>query len=281
MVYIIALLLLTLGVGGVTRAWIQKRRREDIYRLLDVSGQQSKLTAPDKTTPVERIMKKSSRLISLSAMLDKNIMAKGVAAAFLTLLLVIINITGVYAISQDVLLLCVLFIVVVVILLPNLIKEMAIKRHMKRISDDLPFVIDMIAVCVQSGMTIEKALRYIADNTSAINPNIATLFDRVMLKTEVNGINAALEQLYEEVPGTEVRMLCSTLQQSIKYGSSIYQVLIELSKEMRELQLLQIEEKVASLSARMTLPMIVFIMFPLLIIVAGPGIIGMVAIWSN
>ena len=93
----------------------------------------------------------------------------------------------------------------------------------------------MLAVCVQSGMTIEKALRYIADNTYAINPNIATLFDRAMLKTEVNGINAALEQLYEEVPGTEVRMLCSTLQQSIKYGSSIYQVLIDLSKEMREL----------------------------------------------
>ncbi len=83
-----------------------------------------------------------------------------------------------------------------------------------------------------------------------------------MLKTEVNGINAALEQLYEEVPGTEVRMLCSTLQQSIKYGSSIYQVLIDLSKEMRELQLLNTEEKVASLSAKMTLPMIAFIMFP-------------------
>ena len=214
-------------------------------------------------------------------MLDKNIVAKALTALALTMLLFLIDVSGIYTFSRDILFLCILSVVVVVILLPNLLKEMTIKKHMKRISDDLPFVIDMLAVCVQSGMTIEKALRYIADNTYAINPNIATLFDRAMLKTEVNGINAALEQLYEEVPGTEVRMLCSTLQQSIKYGSSIYQVLIDLSKEMRELQLLNTEEKVASLSAKMTLPMIAFIMFPLLVIVAGPGIIGMVSIWSN
>lgn len=281
MFYIIALTLLVLGAGGLTRVWLLKRRRERIYHLLEQSSQQYAFIPQDNTTPVERIMRKTSRLVSWTAMLDKNIVAKALTALALTMLLFLIDVSGIYTFSRDILFLCILSVVVVVILLPNLLKEMTIKKHIKRISDDLPFVIDMLAVCVQSGMTIEKALRYIADNTYAINPNIATLFDRAMLKTEVNGINAALEQLYEEVPGTEVRMLCSTLQQSIKYGSSIYQVLIDLSKEMRELQLLHTEEKVASLSAKMTLPMIAFIMFPLLVIVAGPGIIGMVSIWSN
>lgn len=281
MFYIIALTLLVFGVGGLTRVWVLKRRRERIYHLLERSGQQYAFTPQDNTTPVERIVRKTSRLVSWTAMLDKNIVAKTLTVVVVTLLLVLIDASGIYPFSREILFLCVLACVVVVILLPNLVKEMTIKKHMKRISDDLPFVIDMLAVCVQSGMTIEKALRYIADNTYAINPNIATLFDRAMLKTEVNGINAALEQLYQEVPGTEVRMLCSTLQQSIKYGSSIYQVLIDLSKEMRELQLLNTEEKVASLSAKMTLPMIAFIMFPLLVIVAGPGFIGMVSMWSN
>lgn len=281
MFYIIALTLLVFGVGGLTRVWVLKRRRERIYHLLERSSQQYAFTPQDNTTPVERIVRKTSRLVSWTAMLDKNIVAKTLTVVVVTLLLVLIDASGIYPFSREILFLCVLACVVVVILLPNLVKEMTIKKHMKRISDDLPFVIDMLAVCVQSGMTIEKALRYIADNTYAINPNIATLFDRAMLKTEVNGINAALEQLYQEVPGTEVRMLCSTLQQSIKYGSSIYQVLIDLSKEMRELQLLNTEEKVASLSAKMTLPMITFIMFPLLVIVAGPGFIGMVSMWSN
>ncbi|MGX8886728.1 type II secretion system F family protein [Raoultella ornithinolytica] len=281
MFYIIALALLVLGTGGLARIWLLRQRRQRIYHLLEQSSNQYAFIPQDNTTPFERIMRKTSRLVSWTAMLDKNIVAKTLVVFIATLLLVLVNAAGIYTFSHEMLFLCVIACVVVVILLPNLVKEMVIKKHMKRISDDLPFVIDMLAVCVQSGMTIEKALRYIADNTYAINPNIATLFDRAMLKTEVNGINAALEQLYEEVPGTEVRMLCSTLQQSIKYGSSIYQVLIDLSKEMRELQLLNTEEKVASLSAKMTLPMITFIMFPLLVIVAGPGFIGMVSVWEK
>lgn len=76
-------------------------------------------------------------------------------------------------------------------------------------------------------------------------------------------------------------MFCTTLQQSIKFGSSIYQTLISLSKEMRDIQLLDMEEKVASLSAKMTMPMIGFIMFPLLAIIAGPGLIGMMSLWGN
>ncbi|VTR14822.1 Uncharacterised protein [Serratia fonticola] len=75
-------------------------------------------------------------------------------------------------------------------------------------------------------------------------------------------------------------MFSSTLQQSIKFGSSVYVVLLELSKEMREIQLLIIDEKVSSLAAKMSLPMILFIMFPILALVGGPGVIRMVAIWS-
>lgn len=58
-------------------------------------------------------------------------------------------------------------------------------------------------------------------------------------------------------------------------------MLVELSKEMREMQLLSVEEKVASLSAKMAAPMILFIMFPILAIVAGPGFIRMMAIWGS
>ncbi len=282
MLYIIILALLMAGVGGVVHALVQKSRKDKLYQLLTInSAQQQDTNIQDDISPVERVLKKTSRLVSLTAMLDKNIMAKGIIFSSLLVILFLLDATGVYKMETDMLLLCILMIGIVVILLPSMIKNTTIKKRMKRISDDLPFIIDMMAVCVQSGMTVEKSLRYIADNTQDINTDIATLLDRTMMKTDVSGIASALEQLYQEVPSNEVRMFCSTLQQSIKYGSSIYQVLIDLSKEMREIQLLAMEEKVASLSAKMTLPMIVFIMFPLLAMVAGPGLIGMVSIWSK
>lgn len=282
MFYIMMLLLVMLGLGGMLYSWSQQARRKKLYRLLEMNSfQQQDIVRRDDTSPVERILKKSSKLVSLTAMLDKNIMAKAIAFIVLSLMLLVLDISGIYAMSRDIMLLGFLVIIMLVILLPNAIKAAAIKKRMKSISDDLPFIIDMMAVCVQSGMTVEKSLRYIADNTEDINPDIATLLDRTMIKSELSGISSALEQLYQEIPSNEVRMFCSTLQQSIKYGSSIYQVLLELSKEMRTIQLLSMEEKVASLSAKMTVPMIAFIMFPLLIIVAGPGLIGMVTMWSK
>ncbi|VTR14826.1 Uncharacterised protein [Serratia fonticola] len=82
-----------------------------------------------------------------------------------------------------------------VLLLPNKIKNMIIASRVKRICDDLPFIIDMMAVCVQSGMTIENAIRYLSINTATINPDISALLTRVIMKMEVSGMTEALDML--------------------------------------------------------------------------------------
>lgn len=282
MLYIIVLLLLLIGIFGVGYQLAQNRRRDKLRNLLEISYAKQ-VTQPQAkvVAPVERLLKKNSRLVRVSDLLDQNIVAKVIAAVILSLLLFWLDASGIYTMDSNTLLLAIIAIVAIVILLPDRIKSMVVNRRKMGIANDLPFIIEMMAVCVQSGMTIENALKYISENTREINQDIASMFDRVMMKNEVSGISAALEQLYEEIPANEIRMFCTTLQQSIKYGSSVYQVLIDLSKEMRDIQLLAVEEKVASLSARMTMPMIAFIMFPLLLIVAGPGIIGMMSTWGK
>ncbi|MRT58501.1 type II secretion system F family protein [Enterobacteriaceae bacterium RIT693] len=278
MYIIIIVVMLLLGIGGLLISRMRQAKRTKIFSQLDAAlNAMQDMNEQNDSSQVERALKKTSRLVSLSAMLDKNVMAKAIVATVSTVILFISNAAGIYEMSADIMIICILVVLLVVILLPNAIKNATIKKRMKSVANDFPFVIDMMAVCVQSGMTVEKALRYIAENINSINPDIAILLERTMLKAEVGGMSVALEQLYQEVANNEVRMFCSTLQQSIKFGSSIYQVLIDLSKEMRAVQLISTEEKVASLSAKMTLPMIAFIMFPLLIIVAGPGIIGMIS----
>lgn len=281
MLYIL-LLLLIIAVPGLGYQLHQRQRRDKQRQLLEMNYTKQINSAPLKVdAPIERLLKKNSRLVRVTDILDQNVIYKLGIATGLSLVLFWIDAQGIYALGSTMLMVAIFIVVAVVILLPDRIKSAVVKRRIKSICNDLPFIIDMVAVCVQSGMTVEAALRYISDNTRNINPDIAAMLDRTMLKNEVSGISAALEQLYEEVPANEVRMFCSTLQQSIKYGSSVYQVLVDLSKEIRDIQLLAVEEKVASLSARMTVPMIAFIMFPLLIIVAGPGIIGMMSTWGN
>lgn len=282
MVYFIAVALVIIGCVQISHHLIQKSRKNRIRRLLELNTIQDSLTWQlEDTPPVERMIKKTSRLVRVTSLLDKSIVVKIIGGGGVSALLLILNACGIYPMSKDIIMLGITLIIVLVILLPEQLKKIIIKKRMRHISDDLPFMIDLMAVCVQSGMSIENTFRYISENTADINQDIATLLARTVVKNEVSGMNAALEQLYQEMPDNEVRILCSTLQQSIKYGSSIYQVLLDLSKEIREMQLLSTEEKVASLSSKMTIPMIVLIMLPLLIIIAGPGLINMVLTWSN
>lgn len=282
MFYLFSLLMIVLGLSGIILHVFKKNRKEKILNLLN--SHRISLDAAegmDGISHVETLLKKSSRLISLTTVLDENIFFKVLISIVFGVVLFLLSVMGVFSMTLDVIFICFLFVVIIIIALPGIVKKGIIKNRIKNISNDLPFIIDMMAVCIQSGMTVEKSMRYISENARHINKDIAILLERVMLKTDVSGINSALEQLYQENVSNDVRMFCTTLQQSIKFGSSIYQMLISLSKEIREIQLLDMEEKVAGLSAKMTMPMIGFIMFPLLAIIAGPGFIGMVSLWGN
>jgi tight adherence protein C len=145
-----------------------------------------------------------------------------------------------------------------------------LNKKIRKLANDVPLLVDMLAVMIQSGMTVEGGLRFVKDKFSPINPDMASVLDRACLKMDINGINSALTLIYEEVPCREVKMLCSTLQQSVNYGSSIYNTLLSLSGEIRETQILETEEKIAAASAKMTLPMMLFILLPILVVVVGP-----------
>ncbi|MBJ9240215.1 UNVERIFIED_ORG: tight adherence protein C [Citrobacter freundii] len=252
-------------------------------KISSVLGRQGNIIAKNEelVSNIEKIYRKTSKTVTFFDFLDSNIFLKfGMIIAF-ALLIFTLGALGILKYDKQTQAIIIGVALVFVILTPPRIKNYIMRKKTKKINVDLPYVIDIMSICVQSGMTIENALIYISKNIQFINSDIASLLERTAIKIEVSGIVSALDQLYEEVPSAEVRMFCTTLQQSITYGASISTVLVELSKEMREMQLLSVEEKVASLSAKMAAPMILFIMFPILAIVAGPGFIRMMAIWGS
>lgn len=252
-------------------------------KISSVLGRQGNIIAKNEelVSNIEKIYRKTSKTVTFFDFLDSNIFLKfGMIIAF-ALLIFTLGALGILKYDKQMQAIIIGVALVFVILTPPRIKNYIMRKKTKKINVDLPYVIDIMSICVQSGMTIENALIYISKNIQFINSDIASLLERTAIKIEVSGIVSALDQLYEEVPSAEVRMFCTTLQQSITYGASISTVLVELSKEMREMQLLSVEEKVASLSAKMAAPMILFIMFPILAIVAGPGFIRMMAIWGS
>ena len=116
-------------------------------------------------------------------------------------------------------------------------------------------------------------MKYIGERFGHLDANLSNLILLVVKKAEVSGLEESLNELYRSIDLTEMRMFTATLQQSVHYGTSLYENLMELSKDIRELQLLVTEEKIGSLSAKMSVPLILFIMFPITILIAAPGIL--------
>ncbi|HCW3112786.1 type II secretion system F family protein [Citrobacter amalonaticus] len=285
MIYIISFIVFLTGMRSILLLIYRKQRANKVKKLINFSKVDSNkkniLTYGTNLieTQLDKTFKKNSKLVSISSELDKNVKVKAFLFVVIASPVLIANYMGWMKLDNQMLMIVLLAILGVIVIVPSRVQTAISQRRFRRISNDIPYCIDLLAVCIQSGMTVEASLAYISHKMEVINKDLSSLLIRTVLRADVSGINAALEQLSGEVVNEEVRMMCSALLQSTKFGSSIYAVLIDLSKEIRQMQLLAMEEKVAALSTKMTFPMIAFILFPLIAIVAGPGLIKMTSTW--
>jgi len=141
-----------------------------------------------------------------------------------------------------------------------------------KLSSKMPYLLDLMAVCVQTGMTIEASIKYLCQEMKGFDKDLAYMLNRTNDRSRLIGLEKALEELQQQVPSNEIRSFVMTLNQSLHYGSSVYQVLTTLAADIREVQMLSLEEKIGKLAAKMSIPLIIFIMIPIVILIAAPGV---------
>lgn len=216
---------------------------------------------------LELLLINNNPFLKILAVLDKNIRVK------LLVTLLLSGLYYLYAVKNDSNFVIGLSIILVfIIVIPGILTNAILKAKVKKIMVDLPGFIDLVAVNVQTGISIDAALKQVAIDFKKLNPNLTYVMLRIIRKSELTGLSQALQDFSISLPTTEIRMFCTVLQQSLNFGSSIYSHLIQLSADIREIQLLIIEEKLGTLSAKMSIPLILFIMFPIIILILAPGI---------
>ena len=276
-----------IGIGSrqlfVTYSFL--KNKEKVGLLLNNENQEKitpKKHLNEKNAAFEKILAKNSVSISfLKSFQDKNSWK---------IYAVIIAFSAFYFINQlfefievdsSILLIILLLITILVIFIPDFIVKKQTARKIKTVSRDLPLVIDMMAIMVRSGMTVESSFRYLSTRVKPINKDIAAILERACLMMDVNGIELSIDLIQREVPSKEVRMFCVTLRRSISYGNSIYEALLDLSTEMRDMQRLTIEEKIAALAAKLTIPTMLFFLAPVLAIIAGPVFMNILSTFNR
>ncbi|ELP1877321.1 type II secretion system F family protein [Vibrio vulnificus] len=187
---------------------------------------------------------------------------------------------GLLAVSQELIdfnemMLIGAFALIIFVVGPDLYLSSRTNSITRHISSRLPFLLDLMNVCVHTGMTIEATLEYLAKELQTVDKYLAFTVNVTVQKSKVIGIEKALEEFYEMVPSSEAQSFVMTLVQSLKFGSSVGQVLGTLATDIRQISMMELEEKIGKLGAKMSIPMIIFIMVPIIILIVAPGIMRM------
>lgn len=171
----------------------------------------------------------------------------------------------------------ILVLVVIIIIGPDLLLKSMQERRNRKVSGQLPYLLDLMAVCVQTGMTLEAALAYLGHELEEFDRDLAWVMRYTDNRSRIIGLPAALDDLATQFPSNEMCSFVNTLSQNLHHGSSIYDILVALSVNIREIQLLDTEERVGKLAAKMSVPLILLIMFPIVILITAPGVMRLMS----
>lgn len=156
--------------------------------------------------------------------------------------------------------------------LPNLfVSNTATKRQLS-IKRAWPDGLDLILICVESGISIEAAMRRVSEEMVEQSPELA---EEMVLTTAELSFLQERRQAYENLATrTQLDMVKSVTQaliQAERYGTPIAQALRVLAQESRDDRMAEAEKKAAALPPKLTVPMILFFLPVLMAVILGPA----------
>lgn len=160
---------------------------------------------------------------------------------------------------------------------PIILLKNRLQNRRSDIKRNWPDAMDLLLICVESGMSVEAAFRKVAEE---IAPQSIVLSEELSLTTaELNYLQdrqSAYRRLYDRTEVDEVRSVVTSLIQSDKYGTPVGRALRVLSAEGRALRMAAAEKKAAALPPKLTVPMILFFLPVLFAVIMTPAIIQLV-----
>ena len=157
--------------------------------------------------------------------------------------------------------------------LPDIFISNATSRRQQSIMRAFPDALDLMLICVESGMSIESAFGKVA---AEIGTQSVELAEELGLTTaELSYLpdrSQAFDNLAKRCGHSGVKSVAIALNQAEKYGTPMGQALRITAQENREMRMQSAEQKAASLPAKLTVPMIIFFLPCLFVVILGPAI---------
>ncbi|MBU2326139.1 MAG: type II secretion system F family protein [Alphaproteobacteria bacterium] len=156
--------------------------------------------------------------------------------------------------------------------LPNIYISNRIGKRQKSIRRAWPDALDLMLICVESGISLEAAMRRVSDEIGEQSPELAE--EMVLTTAELSFLpdrRQALENLGTRTQLDGVKNVVQALIQADRYGTPVAQALRVLAQEGRDERMNEAEKKAAALPPKLTVPMILFFLPVLVAVILGPA----------
>ena len=154
---------------------------------------------------------------------------------------------------------------------PMIFLKNAISKRQLSIRRAFPDALDLLLICIESGMSIEAAFRKVSVE---IGSQSVALAEELSLTTAelsyLQDRKVAYENLASRTGLEGVKSVCLALQQSERYGTPLGTSLRVMAQENRDMRMTEAEKKAAALPPKLTVPMILFFLPVLFVVILGP-----------
>jgi tight adherence protein C len=154
---------------------------------------------------------------------------------------------------------------------PMLFLRNAITKRQLSIRRAFPDALDLLLICIESGMSVEIAFRKVS--VEIVTQSVALSEEFTLTTAELSYLQdrkVAYENLAKRTGLEGVKSVCLALQQAERYGTPLGHSLRVMAQENRDMRMNEAEKKAAALPPKLTVPMILFFLPVLFVVILGP-----------
>jgi len=158
--------------------------------------------------------------------------------------------------------------------LPNIFLKNLVTKRQQSIQAAWSDALDLLLICVESGMSIEAAITRVSSEIGMQSPALAE--ELILTNAELSYLGdriKAFDNLGKRTNMETVKSVTTSLIQSERYGTPLGSALRVLAQENRDLRMQIAEKKAAALPPKLTVPMVLFFLPVIFVVLLGPAII--------
>lgn len=162
---------------------------------------------------------------------------------------------------------------------PELYLSNVIAKRRLSLRRAFPDALDLLLICVESGMSTEHAIRKVSREIGT--QSIPMAEELTLTAAELSYLadrRQAFENLGLRTNTDSIKSIATVLTQAEQYGTPLGTALRVLAQESRDTRMMEAEKKAAGLPPKLTVPMIIFFLPVLFVIIATPAVIQVLAL---